>query len=103
MGKNVTYKPDFKGVARILKDPAMQRACVSAATKGQGFAQSISPVESGEYRRSFRVVPLSVAGRRGDRAGAKLVNVSGHAAAVEWRLGLRVLGRTVDYIEKNGP
>lgn len=103
MGKNVTYKPAIGGVRRMLRGPEMQRMCVSAATKGQGYAEQISPVETGDYRGKFRVVPLAVAGQHSDRTGAKLVNYSDHAAAVEWRLKFRVLGRTVDYIERTGP
>lgn len=103
MGKNVTYKPDIGGVRRLLRSPEMQRMCVSAATKGMAYAESISPVRTGEYRRGFRVVPLAVAGLHSDRTGAKLVNYASDAAAVEWRLKFRVLGRTVDVIERTGP
>lgn len=103
MGKNVTYKPNIGGVRRMLRSPEMQSMCVSAATKGKAYAEQISPDRTGDYRGKFRVVPLAVAGLHSDRAGAKLVNYSAHAAAVEWRLKLRVLGRTVDHIEKTGP
>ena len=103
MAKRVTYTPNIKGVRQMLNGPEMQRMCVSAAEKGRTYAESISPVRTGEYRRGFRVEALRNAGRRGDRAGAKLGNYASDAAAVEWRLGFRVLGRTVDYIEKTGP
>lgn len=103
MAKRVTYKPNFKDTGRLLRSTGMQQMCVAAATNGQGYAKSISPVESGEYRGRFQIVPLAVAGPHHDRAGARLMNYSDHAAAVEWRLGYHVLGRTVAYIEKTGP
>lgn len=103
MAKRVTYKPNFASMGRLMRSPGMQAMCVAAAERAVPYAQSISPHETGEYSRAFRVVGLAVAGRRSDRAGAKLVNYSAHAAAVEWRLGFRVLGRTVDYIERTGP
>jgi hypothetical protein len=99
MAKRVTYKPDFKGVGQLLRSSDVQHVCVAAAERGKTYAESISPVRTGEYRRSFLVVPVMAK----DRSGAKLINTSGHATAVEWILGFRVLGRTVDYIEKNGP
>lgn len=103
MAKPITYKPNFRDTGRLLRSAGMQHMCVAAANNGAAYARSISPVVSGEYQGAFIVVAVAVAGPHNDRAGAQLINTSGHAAAVEWRLGHRVLGRTADYIEKTGP
>lgn len=95
-----TYKPDFAAFRRFMLSPEIQAAMVAVAEKGKVYAETISPVASGEYRRSFRVEPVAHAGAHGDRAGAKLYNDADHAAAVEWRDGHRVLGRTVDHMER---
>lgn len=100
---DVTYKPDHKGIARLLVSPEMHQLVTRAAEEGKRYAVSISPDAEpyGEgYIASFRVEggkTEKVAGS--NRAAAHLVNTSPHATAVEYANGSRVLGRTVDHIE----
>ena len=102
MADKPTYRADFGAFRRFMNGPEIQAVMVRIAEKGQAYAEQISPVATGEYRRSFHVEPVDHAGPRGDRAGARLYNDSDHAPAVEWRLKHRVLGRTVDHMEGGG-
>jgi hypothetical protein len=96
------YKPDLKAFRRFMNSPGIQAAMVKVAEEGKAYAEQISPVATGDYRRHFHAVPVDHAGPRQDRAGAKLYNDSDHSPAVEWRLKYRVLGRTVDHMERGG-
>jgi hypothetical protein len=98
------YKPDHKGIAQLLVAPSMMKVVALYAEAGMPYAVSISPDADpyGEgYVSSFEVeagLTVKTGGNR--RAAARLVNTTDHAAHVEWTNGDRVLGRTVDYIEK---
>ena len=96
------YTPDLTAFRQFMNSPGIKAAMVAVADKGKTYAEQISPVASGEYRRHFRTGPVDHAGPRGDRAGAKLLNDSDHATEVEWKLRHRVLGRTVDHMERGG-
>ena len=102
MADKPTYSPDIGAFRKFMNSPGIQRATVQVAEKGKAYAEQISPVETGDYRSRFHAEPVDHAGPRGDRAGAKLYNDSDHAAAVEWHLKHRVLGRTVDHMEHGG-
>jgi hypothetical protein len=97
-----TYRADFAAFRKFMNSPGIQRAMVAVAEKGKTYAEQISPVRSGEYRRHFHAEPVDHAGKRGDRAGAKLYNDDPKSPAVEWHDGHRVLGRTVDHMERGG-
>jgi hypothetical protein len=97
-----TYRKDLRAFNRFMNSPGIQRAMVSVAEKGKTYAEQISPVKSGDYRRHFHAEPVDHAGKHGDRAGAKLYNDAEYAPAVEWRLKHRVLGRAVDHMERGG-
>lgn len=92
-----TYTPDRKGLREIGKSAAMSNAMVDATRPGQRWAEDNAPVDSGEYRDSFEVVPAEVDVAGEARAGAKLVNTSGHALAVEGRD--RIMQQAVNQIE----
>jgi hypothetical protein len=104
---DIDYRPDRKGIGRLLVSQDMHRLVARAAAEGMRYAQSISPDAEpyGEgYIASFRVDTggtVKVAGST--RAVARLVNTSDHASLVEYANGSRVLGRTVDYIEAWAP
>jgi hypothetical protein len=90
----ITYKPDYAGLGKLMNGPEMQAMLRRVAEKGVPFARSISPVDTGEYEASFTVETRSHGGIHGDRAEAKIVNSSPHAARVEWQDGYHVLNRT---------
>jgi hypothetical protein len=96
-----TFEPDKAGLAALARSPEVGQAMVDAAESAIPYAQSISPVLTGEYRDSFAAfaVDVDVAGET--RAGAVLTNTSSHAWAVEWGQGAEhVLARSVDAIER---
>lgn len=92
----VSYKADYNGTSGLANSPEMVALMRQVAQKGIPFAQSISPVRTGEYKESFEVTAAAHGGVKGDRAAAQIVNTSGHAAGVEWRDGYHVLARTAE-------
>ena len=104
-GKRGTYAPDRDGVRALLLSDRMETVCVAAASAGKKHAERIAPRESGAYARSFKVLPVGIPGRGrfSPRAGAILINESGHAANVEWggrAGGHKVLTKTRDYLKR---
>lgn len=97
----IRYESNISGTNELMTSPEMLALMTAAAQAGMAYAQRISPVESGEYVSSFRIEGDLRGGPRHNRAEARLINESGHAADVEWRNhgGERILGRTVDAIE----
>jgi hypothetical protein len=100
----VDYRPDIRGTNDLMTSPEMVALMAAAAEKGKGFAKSISPRRTGDYADSFKVETTTKGGPKHNRAEARLVNDSDHAADVEWRNhdGERILGKTVDYVEEHG-
>ena len=102
----VRYVPDHKGMAQLLLSDGMAGLAVHVASRAKRHAEGLSRPfrETGEYARSFKVVPVRIAkqGRMAARMGAVLVNESSHAANVEWgggEDGHKVLTRTRQWVE----
>lgn len=103
-----TYKPNHKGVAGFLNSGQLYRALERIAQDGKRYAESISPVDTGEYASSWQVSRSEVEINDRSRVAAKLENTAGYAAAVEWgyagrkgepnRPAHRVLGRTLEHM-----
>jgi hypothetical protein len=89
------YKPDSSkrsGMGGfIMNDERLQRAMLIVANQGQAHAESIAPVDTGDYAGSFHVSDDSV--------GATLYNDANHAALVEYERG-GPLAKTADYLNK---
>lgn len=100
----IRYSPDIRGTNELMTGEEMLAVMEAAAQAGMSYAQNISPVDTGDYVSSFRIETEHRGGPQHDRAEARLVNDSDHAADVEWRNhgGERILGRTVDAIEGHG-
>ena len=97
---SIRYDKNIRGLGEIMKSERMAQFLESHAKRGQAFAESIAPVDTGDYVRSFGTSSSTRGtGRRADRAVGYLYNTSDHAAAVEFHNDDRVLGRTVDFIE----
>lgn len=92
----VRYVPDRKGVGQLARSAVMGKVVRNAAERGARYAQSIAPVDTGQYRASFRV-DTDVSGAR---MTATLANMAPYAVIVEVHHGKRVLGRAVDVIER---
>jgi hypothetical protein len=89
------YRPDRIGLGKWAKtDPGLQAALVATAHVGKRYAESIAPVETGEYRDSFGVTEET---GRAETAGAMLYNDSEHAAAVEFDHH-HTLAQTADHL-----
>ncbi|MCW2870891.1 hypothetical protein [Actinacidiphila oryziradicis] len=97
----IRYQEDIGGTNKLMTSPEMLAIMVAAAEAGKEFAKGIAPVKSGDYVSKFRVEGELKGGPRHNRAEARLVNDSEHAAEVEWRNhgGERILGKAADYIE----
>lgn len=120
----VRFEMDYKGIAALALGPRLAAVVFDVASrKAMPYAISVSPRSDrrrdgdnrAHYQDSFRVVPLvtgapparEIIGKPPMwRVGARLINVSPHAAAVEWgnrgRRGHRVLGKTLDHLHGIG-
>ena len=91
MAGAASYRPNHKGFAQLAVSPGIRRAIHAAAEKGKAYAEGISQDfrRTGDYADSFEVADLTVVDFKtkygaGPRAASRIVNTSGHAAAVEW-------------------
>ncbi|GAB7187152.1 hypothetical protein ATKI12_6983 [Kitasatospora sp. Ki12] len=93
-----TYTGRYTGIGNLLRSPGVQRAALQAAERLQRAAVFLSPVgdpaedpHPGQYKASFVVVPvtknLPYRGKPARRLGARLLNTSPHATAVEYGNG----------------
>ena len=106
----VRYTQDRSGTNRIMNSPEMLAMLMRRARAGRAFAESIAPVYSGTFKRSFVVEGRTHAGSKADRAEARLINTSDDAVFVEYGGGAtgrntpahHVLARTVSFIEGGG-
>jgi hypothetical protein len=71
----------------VLNAPWMVEAMKSRAERGKVFAESIAPVDTGEYAASFEVESGTHGGLHGDRAYATLKNTDPAAPYVEFGNG----------------
>lgn len=94
----ITYKKDIAGLNRLMRSAGIRDVLRQAAEAAIPYAQAIAPERTGQYKSSFSVTTQDVAGPHMDRAGARLVNSSPHAAHVEWENGDHVLARVADHI-----
>ena len=102
----VRYERDEAGVQALLLSDGMAGLAVHVASRAKRHAEGLSRpfMETGDYARSFKVVPVRIdkQGRMASRMGAILVNESSHAANVEWggkKGGHKVLARTRQWVE----
>lgn len=93
------YEPDSRGLVDVAKSKQMGAAMRGIAESALAGAPMLSPVASGKYRDSFRVVDTTAkAGwKMDDRAAARIENTAPHASAVE--RNHKVLGRLASIIE----
>jgi len=107
----VEFEMNRRGIARIAVSQPLRDATRSLVVNhAMPYAISISPHgDTLEYVSSWRPAEgfTVIAGMR--RASCKLINVSGHAAAVEWisprgfGRGYAVLGRTLAHLNSTSP
>ncbi len=104
---HVEFEMNRRGIARVAVGQDLRDSCRSAVVqRAMPYAIQISPRgETLEYVSSWRAADghTVIAGMR--RVACKLINVSDHAAAVEWgRGGARgVLSRTLAHLNSTSP
>lgn len=96
----IRYVKDIAGTNKLMTSPEMVALMEKRAREGAAYAQGISPTATGEYEQAFEVTSVRRGGPRKNRAEARLSNGAAYARDVERRH--RVLGRTVDVIERGG-
>lgn len=103
----VEFEMDRRGISRIAVGGELRDACRSTVVhRAMPFAIQNSPRgDTLEYVSSWRAQDTYavIAGMR--RVATKLINVSDHAAAVEWGRGgsARVLGKTLAHLNATSP
>ncbi len=104
---HVEFEMNRRGIARVAVGQDLRDACHSAVVqRAMPYAIQISPRgQTLEYVSSWRAADgyTVIAGMR--RAACKLINVSDHAAAVEWGRGgaQGVLRRTLAHLNATSP
>jgi hypothetical protein len=99
-GNRIRYVKDIAGTRKLMTSPQMQALLVARAEAGAAHARSIAPRQSGDYADSIKVTSRRRGGPRNNRAEARITATVPYANDVEVRH--RVLGRTVDVIERGG-
>lgn len=101
------FELDRSGIAKIAVSEPLQHAVRAAVVeRAMPYAVSISPRgDTLDYVSSWRAADgyTVIAGMR--RAACKLVNISDHAAAVEWGRGGKqgILRRTLAHLNSTSP
>lgn len=94
------YEHDYEAFGeQVLRAPFMLSAMRSRATSVMAMAQSIAPVDDGDYLASFEMSDGLTTDGTGTRVYARVANTAGHAAAVEYGFRrvprYRVLGKSM--------
>jgi hypothetical protein len=93
VGKNVviSYEGNLRGFRECAMGPELALSCMRAVTgEFEPYAIAISPVDSGEYQRSWRAQigfwhnPEAGPSEIKSRVAALLINRAPHSALVEW-------------------
>jgi hypothetical protein len=93
VGKNVviSYRGSLRGFRECAMGPELMLSCMTAVTgQAMPYAIQISPVDQGEYKRSWRARPAiwtnpdAGPSEIKTRVAALLINVAPHSALVEW-------------------
>ena len=97
-----TFQANRAGIAALGALPGVAADLSRRAVRGQVFAEAIAPVDTGEYKASFKVTVTTTGGT----ARARLANTCDHARFVEWPhrvhnstrivAGQHILGRSID-------
>lgn len=96
MAPKARFRPDYKGIGRILTSKTMQDAMEQRAERVKARCVADAPVDTGSYKSSFRVETGIRPGPK-PRAVSKVVNDDEAATYVEWGARrtprYRVMGR----------
>lgn len=78
------FRASFGGIGALIRSPEMRAEMRRRAEKVKTVAEATAPVESGEYKSSFRVTSGARGGIRKDRAYGRVTNTAPHAFYVEY-------------------
>jgi hypothetical protein len=106
----VRFKLDRDGIAACAIGPELRRAVHAIAAAALPYAELISPIDTGDYERSWEIVDTIVTDigdpEKMPRVAAQLANTSDHAILVEVGTPTsdphRVLSKVLDWIEVLG-
>lgn len=84
MAKGPTYKPDKRGIAKLLRSPGLRRAITVTAEQGAAIARVRLPKETGLLASSVRVEQTEVTVAGTPRVAAVIVVDAPYAAAYEF-------------------
>jgi hypothetical protein len=97
-----TFRANPAGIRALKVFPGVTADLGRRAERGRAFAEAIAPVDTGEYKASFKVTVST----SGGTARARLANTCAHARFVEWPhrvrnstrivAGQHILGRSID-------
>jgi uncharacterized RmlC-like cupin family protein len=97
-----TFKPNRPGIRALKIHPGVAGNLEARTNRGMGYAEATAPVDTGEYKASFRVTVTTTGGT----ARARLSNTCDHAIYVEFAhrvhnstrivAGQHILGRSID-------
>jgi hypothetical protein len=76
----MTFTPNYDGIGELLRSAEMEVMLLSVMEEKKAIAEAIAPVYTGDYKRSFVVVP----GFKFDRACAVLRNLMPYAMDPEF-------------------
>ncbi|MGI5274871.1 HK97 gp10 family phage protein [Nonomuraea sp. CA-218870] len=83
MAPKARFRPDYKGIGRILTSKTMQGAMEQRAERVRDRCVADAPEDTGTYKSSFRVETGIRPGPK-PRAVSKVVNDDPAAPYVEW-------------------
>lgn len=83
MAPRASFRPDYKGIGRILTSTQMQDEMESRANRLEAACRATAPRHTGAYASSFRVETGIREGSK-PRAQAKVINDDFAATLVEW-------------------
>ena len=82
--RGTTFRASYKGIGKMIRSPEMQAEMRRRAEKVAAAAEAAAPVESGDYKGSFKVTSGARGGSRKNRAFGRVTNTSSHAVYVEY-------------------
>jgi hypothetical protein len=77
------FKASYSGIGKMIRSPGMGAEMRRRAEKVKPLAEATAPVDSGEYKSSFKVTSGARGGVRKDRAYGRVTNSAPHAFYVE--------------------
>ncbi len=120
VGKNIVieYQGSLRGFRECAMGPELLLSCMRVVTgRALPYAVQISPVDTGEYKASWRARPAFFENAHAGpstirrRVAALLINTSPHSALVEWggsptggrrHLAQHICRKVVEHLQTSG-